>query len=257
MSAAGAALSSLQRGPYGACLQGPGDDELDRAKTERPLLGHGPLKGAMNSLCHGPMFLENPDGTITEAVPSDRPDAIKKPYGGGDAADGDIEGTDGSDDGLATAYQDFECLYCRHERIFLVLLSLQLSLEILYGFVFVVRMEPSIMELRTMYDLQVSHKSAKEVLWALFGAEVVYSLVYYIFVGLAIWTRRPKRFQVFATWSLGGAVFLALLAYVGKFNLPIFFLRLLTYIYARFLQGLTSSLMLLPPPEPLQASPAA
>jgi hypothetical protein len=232
--AGAAALGSLQ---YGAVAQGG--------------LGRGAR--ALGLDAQGPIFLENPDGTITEAVPSACSTEFSKKVNAG----GELEGADNVDDELNTLYQDFECIYVRHERILVLVITLQLLLEILYGVVFVVRMEPSIMEFMAMYDWQVSHTTAMQVLWTLFWVEVAYSSVYYILVGTAIWTRRPKRFHDFAIWSLCGAIGLILLAYVDKFNLPIFFLRLFAYIYARFLQGLTSSLMLLPPMPAEETAPEA
>lgn len=205
----------------------------------------------------GPVFLENPDGTITEAIPSHHKDIGKKRARAAEGdSDRDTEGGGSNSDGLDTdpsIYMEIEALYHRHERIFVFLLMLQFFLEMLYAYVFVARMQTSLVEFGSMYTWQVPRKVAVVLFWNLFAAEVVYSTVYYTLVGLALWSRRPKRFQFFANWALLGAFGLVLLAYASKFNLPIFFLRLLAYIYARFLQGLCSSLLLLPPPDaPLQ-----
>lgn len=97
------------------------------------------------------------------------------------------------------------------------------------------------------------------ILWTTLVVQIVFGLVYYSMAMVAICTKRPKHFQIFAKTCLCGVVGLVLLAYADKFNLPIFFLRLLAYIYARwsletpskalrgrFLQGLTASILLLP-----------
>lgn len=206
----------------------------------------------------GPIFLENPDGTITEAVPSNykapRPPRPGRRQSGQSGQSGVSTDSDGSSGGsvavAANMFQEIDFLYTRHERIFLVLLGTQLFLEALYGVVFVVRMRPSVLELMAMYNWQIEDRAAQIILWAVFSLQATYALVYYLIAGMAMWTKRPKHYQMFAQWCLGGVVGLVLLAYIDKFNLPIFFLRLLAYIYSRFLQGLTASLLLLPPPVP-------
>lgn len=200
-------------------------------------------------LVHGPIFVENPDGSITEAVPSDVKPKIKSERRRDDSlVDGD---SDSSGSGLGTAgismSQEVEFLYSRHERVFMLLLTLQLLLETLYATVFFVRMRRSIWELVAMYSWEISEKTSEMVLWTAFVLQVTYATLYYVMAGMALWTKRPKHYQHFATTCLCGVVGLVLLAYADKFNLPIFFLRLLAYIYSRFLQGLTASILLLPP----------
>eukprot|EP00913_Durusdinium_trenchii_P006837 g6428.t1 len=115
----------------------------------------------------------------------------------------------------------------------MLLLFIQFLLESLYIAVFIVRMRPT--------------EPEQVILWTTLLIQIVFGMVYYTMATLAICTKRPKHFQMFAKTCLCGVVGLVLLAYADKFNLPIFFLRLLAYIYARFLQGLTASILLLPP----------
>merc|ERR1719313_544995 len=103
-----------------------------------------------------------------------------------------------------------------------------------------------------MYQARLDRRAAHTIFWVIFVLQVMYSVAYYVIAGVAMWTKRPKQYRLFANWSLVGIVGLVLLAYVDKFNLLIFFLRLLAYIYARFLQGLTASLLLLPPTNAAQ-----
>jgi len=199
---------------------------------------------------HAPIFLENPDGSITEAIPSDLKLEKPKSRGRSPFADGnDSDGSQGSmSDALAASmYQEVDFLYSRHERVLLLLLFTQFSLEVLYDVVYIVRMDPSVQEFLAMYNWRLDKRAAHTIFWVIFFLQVMYSLAYYSIAGVAMWTKRPKQYRLFANWSLVGIVALVLLAYVDKFNLLIFFLRLLAYIYARFLQGLTASLLLLPP----------
>lgn len=197
-----------------------------------------------------PIFLENPDGAITEAIPLGyKVDKLKS------SRLHDASDSDGSNaDALARSMQqEVDYLYSRHERVLMLLLFTQFCLEVLYDFVFVVRMESSVVEFLAMYNWRIDKRTAEVIFWCIFVAQVTYSVSYFVIAGLAMWTKRPKQYRFFANWSLGGIIALVLLAYVDKFNLLIFFLRLLAYIYARFLQGLTASLLLLPPGPGAQA----
>jgi len=203
---------------------------------------------------HGPIFFENPDGTITEAVPSNEKEARSKAGNRGAAGhrqhlgDADSDGSVNSTEAAAAnVLHEVDFLYLRHERLFLLLLCTQALLDALYTTVFVLRMEMSTVEFMAMYSWQVSEGVARVLLWFVFAFQNIYCIVYYALAAVAIWMKLPKHYQMMANWCLLGIVELVFLAYVDKFNLPIFFLRLLAYIYSRFLQGLTASLMLLPP----------
>eukprot|EP00932_Pfiesteria_piscicida_P017809 SRR837773.4689.p2 GENE.SRR837773.4689~~SRR837773.4689.p2 ORF type:complete len:177 (+),score=58.79 SRR837773.4689:65-532(+) len=154
-------------------------------------------------------------------------------------------------------WQEVDYLYTRHERVLMILLVLQFALEVLYDVVYVIRMKDgsSVLEFMAMYSWRVNPKTAEQLFWVIFVIQVGYSVAYYIIGGMAMWTKRPKQYRLFANFGIAGIVGLVLLAYVDKFNLIIFFLHLLTYIYARFLQGLTASLLLLPPQGQAQQAP--
>lgn len=194
-----------------------------------------------------PIFLENPDGTITEAIPSHFKSEKQKVSR--NRSPNDSNDSDGSmSDALASSmYQEVDFLYSRHERVLLLLLVSQFCFEVLYDIVYIVRMNPSVQEFLAMYNWRVDKRSAVFIFWSLYVSQAFYSVVYYAIAGLALWSKRPKQYRLLANWSLVGIISLVLMAYVDKFNLLIFFLRLLAYIYARFLQGLTASLLLLPP----------
>eukprot|EP00928_Gymnodinium_smaydae_P079428 TRINITY_DN63361_c0_g1_i1.p1 TRINITY_DN63361_c0_g1~~TRINITY_DN63361_c0_g1_i1.p1 ORF type:complete len:228 (-),score=44.19 TRINITY_DN63361_c0_g1_i1:70-753(-) len=195
-----------------------------------------------------PIFLENPDGTITEAIPSTYKEKTKSSRNNADREGGDSDSSGSlSEAAAASMYQEVEFLYSRHERVFMLLLFVQLLFVILYDVVYVMHMQPSVVTLIAMYSYRITPKVAETIFWVVFAIQLVYSSVYYGFACVAVTTKQPKPYQIFANWSLAGVVGLVFLAYVDKFNLLIFFLQLLGYIYARFLQGLTASLLLLPP----------
>lgn len=242
---------------YGSFTEGADKDKDDERGIDAPQLAP-----ARPKIPAGPIFLENPDGTITEAIPSNYSDPKHK--GARRAWDGsqrqtfmneDSDGSSGnlSEGAAANMYQEVDYLYSRHERILMLLLCVQFLLEVLYDIVYILRMRDgtSVVEFMAMYSWRVNPRAAEGLFWAIFGIQVVYTSVYYIIAVLAMWTKRPKQYRLFANYGVAGIVGLVLLAYVDKFNLIIFFLHLLIYIYARFLQGLTASLLLLPPTQQL------
>lgn len=195
----------------------------------------------------GPIFLENPDGTITEAIPSNQKDKCKS-TSNRNSAEGDSDGSNESSEAAAASmYQEVDFLYSRHERVFSILLLTQLMIEADYDFVYIHRMKEDLLVFMEMYNYRIQQKVAEGIFWTIFVVQLIYSVIYFCIAGTAMYTKLPKQYQLFANWSLAGIVGLVFLAYVDKFNLLIFFLRLLAYIYSRFLQGLTASLLLLPP----------
>eukprot|EP00401_Gymnodinium_catenatum_P043756 CAMPEP_0117538482 /NCGR_PEP_ID=MMETSP0784-20121206/42501_1 /TAXON_ID=39447 /ORGANISM="" /LENGTH=228 /DNA_ID=CAMNT_0005335097 /DNA_START=194 /DNA_END=876 /DNA_ORIENTATION=+ len=193
----------------------------------------------------GPIFLENPDGTILEATPStfDK----KKARGYGPNGDTESDTTSQSENVAATMYEEVDFLFSRHECVFWLLLFVLLVLETLYSIVFVLHMKQAVEEFSLMYGYRGRKKAVESVYWCIFAFHLTYSITFYAVACMALYTKHPKYYQKFATWALAGIVAMVFLAYFDEFNLLIFFLRLLAYIYARFLQGLSSSLLLLPP----------
>lgn len=207
------------------------------------------------SQADGPIFLENPDGTITEAVPwnykaakgKDRNSDHRRRQQALTGEDSDVSST--SENAATTMYQDVEYLYCQHQWVLMLLLAVQFVATMIYNFVYVYRMRDgsSPREFMEMYAWN-NRIFAEHMLWFVFLAQAGFTVSYYAVAATALWTRQPKRYRMLANFGVAGILGLVLLAYVDKFNLIIFFLHLLTYIYAKFLQGLTASLLLLPPP---------
>ncbi|CAK0888077.1 unnamed protein product [Prorocentrum cordatum] len=159
---------------------------------------------ARKAMPTAPIFLENPDGTITEAVPSGFREA--KPKSGRRSrergSDGDSDGSAGSsaEDHAASMYSEVDFLYVRHERVLLFLLVTELLLEVLYNVVYVMRMMDgsSVAELVAMYSFRISTRSAEVLFWVVFAIQLVYSVVYYVVASLAVWTKRPMQYRMFA-----------------------------------------------------------
>lgn len=198
-----------------------------------------------------PIFLENPDGSMLEGVPPGYKDPTppRSPRGLNGQPWVLPVGIDDLDaaNGLTLA-EEVDFIYGRHERLLASLLLVQFLLELAYNFVYVLHSEPSIIEVVTLYRNNISRKTAEVVFWTMFGTQAAYSVGYYSVAIYAIWVKRPHAYRMFANWCLVGIAAQVFLAYINKFNLLVFFLRLLSYIYAKFLQNLSLSLQLLPQP---------
>jgi len=83
--------------------------------------------------------------------------------------------------------------------------------------------------------------------WGAFFIEASFAVIYYCLAGAAVYTGRPKYFEYFARCGVVGVFLEIALAYVNRFNLLIFFMRLLAFMYARVLKGFMVQLLLLPP----------
>lgn len=194
-----------------------------------------------------PIFLENPDGTIAEAIPT-KTENRKCRAAQSANEEGSDAGSSASETPAAVLHHEVETLYWRHERMMMLLLVSQFALEVLFNFVYVSRLGSSVEEFLSIYA--VRQHLAMGVAFAFFRAilvlQIVYSFTFYCLAVIALATKKPDHYRVFVFWSFVGVVFQALLAYIDKFNLLIFSLRILAFIYGRLLQSLATSLQLLP-----------
>lgn len=195
-----------------------------------------------------PIFLENPDGSMLEGVPPGykdptpprSPRGLHQPWVLPVGLD-ELDGANG-----ITLAEEVDFIYGRHERLLGSLLLVQFLLELAYNFVYVLHSEPSIIEVVTLYRNNITRRTAEVIFWTMFGTQAAYAVGYYCVACYALWVKRPHAYRAFANWCLVGIAAQVFLAYINKFNLLVFFLRLLSYIYAKFLQNLSLSLQLLP-----------
>jgi len=197
-----------------------------------------------------PIFLENPDGTMLEGCPPGYKDPEpprsprsmnRQPF--------DFQGLDDLDGANAlTLAEEIDFIYGRHERLLGSMLLAQFLLELAYNFVYIMHSEPSITEVVQIYQGNITRRTAEIVFWTMFGTQAAYAVGYYCVACYALWVKRPHAYLAFANWCLVGIAAQVFLAYINKFNLLIFFLRLLSYIYAKFLESLSLSFQLLPQP---------
>jgi len=154
-------------------------------------------------------------------------------------------------DGIALAWADdgliaeFEIIFMRHEKLFLALLIMEFAVEAVFNCMYVYYAKYAVHEVAHVYQSLSMH-----TLWMIVGVmwfgELSYCAVYYSMGFLAVWATKPYYYQWFASIALVGIFGQVLLAYMNKFNILVFFLRLLSYIYAKFLRNLLQSMSLLP-----------
>lgn len=175
----------------------------------------------------------NPDGTLSQGVPEGHKEQTPP-------TTPRLEGMSGAD-----LSAEFEQVFARHERLFLSLLLMEFATEVSFNIMYCYYAEYSIREVAlvyhslTLYNLWV-------IFWTLFAMEVGYMMIYYTLGAMAIWRGKPKLYHSFSIVALAGILGQVLLAYMNKFNLLIFFLRLMAYVYSKFLRNLLQSILLLP-----------
>jgi len=206
------------------------------------------LQGVLQSI---PIFLKNPDGSMAEGVPPGYTDFIPtegapKPYG----FMGDRFSQTLDEEQLR---EEVSYLGNRHMQLFGLLVTFQFLVEVTFEAMYVSQEEMALKEQHYMYA-NASLGTLKVVFWTTFGIEICFGAVYYCIAGMALFSSRPKHFEFFARCGMIGVFLEIALAYVNRFNLLIFFMRLLAFMYARVLKGFMVQLLLLPAPRPAEST---
>eukprot|EP00747_Dinoflagellata_sp_TGD_P166696 gnl/TRDRNA2_/TRDRNA2_189893_c0_seq1.p1 gnl/TRDRNA2_/TRDRNA2_189893_c0~~gnl/TRDRNA2_/TRDRNA2_189893_c0_seq1.p1 ORF type:complete len:234 (+),score=41.42 gnl/TRDRNA2_/TRDRNA2_189893_c0_seq1:166-867(+) len=186
------------------------------------------------------VFLENPDGSLLYGAPPGAkeptpPHTPREPW----------EYSLGVDSSMSA---EFEQIYQKHEKLFTVMILMELVTEVTFTAFYVHYARYSINEVGHTYR-HLSRSLITCMYWIMVVAEVTYLITYYVLASVAIWRSRPRIYRWFANAALVGLIAQVSLAYMNKFNLLVFFLRLMSYIYAKFLRNLLQSMMLLPRAE--------
>ena len=140
--------------------------------------------------------------------------------------------------------EELSYLYTRHEKLFIGLVCAQFLMELAFSALYVMHSNISIAELEVVYGAE-KKDSLTIMFWVLFGIEVSFACAYYTVAVVCIYEHKASYYKVFATMCLVGILGQVMLAYINKFNLLIFFLRLLSYIYSKFLKSLTTNMQLI------------
>ncbi|EWS72955.1 transmembrane protein, putative (macronuclear) [Tetrahymena thermophila SB210] len=136
-------------------------------------------------------------------------------------------------------------LYIRHNICFLLFLIVQLIVEGVFQYLTYKFREKTIKELQVVYDkLEVSQ--IESIFLFLFYTNILYLSVYYLIGFLASLKKSYNLLYYFSIISIVGLSLEIILSYINEFNIMIFFLRVIAYVYSKFLSHLLLQLLLLP-----------
>lgn len=201
--------------------------EKDDALKDAPEVS---FNGAASKLLTGPVFVQHPDGSLSEGVPPGYSEPTPPQTPRSHVAEAS-----------AAVNADIVRVLARHELLFLALLLLQLIVECAFEMMHIRYHEEAIFELSLIYP-SLSTGVIKVLYWLACVGELVYCLIYFGLGVIAACRSKPRYYQRFSTVALIGTLGQLPLAYLNRFNLLIFFLRFIAYAYARFhwnlLQGI-------------------
>merc|ERR1719330_1647439 len=121
----------------------------------------------------------------------------------------------------------------RHEAMFLLLLVVELIVECVFEVLHMQYREDAIVELALIYT-SLSIPVLRLLYWLAFVGESVFAGSFFALGVLAACKGKIRFYQTFSTVALAGTLGQLPLAYLNRFNLLIFFLRFISYAYARF-----------------------
>lgn len=186
-----------------------------------------------------PILVENPDGSMSEGVPPGYKEKTppRSPRGLAEGLWGEVDAM-----GIE---EELQMLHSRHQKLFVSLLLLQFVTEVSFDVIYIFRRKHALQEVEAIYP-HADPQHLMAALWTLFVCEVLFGVVYYSLGAVALYTNKPRHYKYFAGCCLIGILGQVLMAYMNKFNLVIFFMRLLTYIYSKFLRSIALHMQLLP-----------
>lgn len=175
----------------------------------------------------GPIFVQNPDGSFAQANPPGFMEATPP-----DTPRATMMGPNAS-----RVRNDVVKVLAKHECVFLSLLMAHLVASLCFGWIQIKYQSDSLVELGMIYP-GVSAQTLSFLFWVATSADASYSCAFF-FLGLACaFLGRAGVYARYATVAVIGTLAELPLAYLNRFNLLIFFLRFLSYAYARFLCNL-------------------
>mmetsp|Transcript_6373 Transcript_6373/g.15765 ORF Transcript_6373/g.15765 Transcript_6373/m.15765 type:complete len:201 (+) Transcript_6373:242-844(+) len=174
----------------------------------------------------GPVFVENPDGSLVQGVPPGYQE-ITPPS---------TPRREAFDPSLPLSADVIQAL-ARHELLFLALLLLQLVVEVMFETMHITYREDAIFELSLIY-LSVPPPVLRTLYWFAIFAECLYTGAFLTLGVMAAFRGKPKLYQRFSAVALVGTLGQLPLAYLNRFNLLIFFLRFISYAYGCFQRNL-------------------
>jgi len=179
-----------------------------------------------------PVFIENPDGSIFQGIPL----GYKEPTPPSTPAHRLL-------DPSSPLQAEVVKVLAKHELLFLLLLVTELVVECAFEVLHMQGQEDAILELSLVYP-SLSLPVLKVLYWLAFAGESVFAGAFFTLGVTAACRSQIRLYQRFATVALAGTLGQLPLAYLNRFNLLVFFLRFISYAYARFQWNLLYSINL-------------
>jgi hypothetical protein len=189
------------------------------------------------------IIISKPDGAFAQGIPTDY---VSEASSMRDTVN-EVEMVALLDDQTVDEVVD---IYIKHRNTFLTLLTVQLIVELVFTVLEVYFYKSAIQDVRPMqvdgvYGF-VGKDNVKFVFWGMFLGFLVLSCIYYPLGYISLATKRLNWLQAFSYCAVVGVIAQMVSAYMHKFNLLIFFFRLIMYVYSRFLISLMIGILLLP-----------
>uniref|UniRef100_A0A0G4GKE4 Uncharacterized protein n=1 Tax=Chromera velia CCMP2878 TaxID=1169474 RepID=A0A0G4GKE4_9ALVE len=190
-----------------------------------------------------PVFLRNPDGSMAEGVPPGYKDKTPPRTPRRTYSFDTFPWLEDVDPSMVT--EEMTEVYQRHERLFVTLLMLELVVEAAFNSLYIFYAQYSVREVAMVYH-NLTPQSLWNIFYISFALEMVFLVAYYASGFAAVVFHKPQYLKMFSGVALFGILGQVILAYMNKFNLLVFFLRLMAYIYSKFLKNLLTTMQLLP-----------
>eukprot|EP00437_Effrenium_voratum_P021635 CAMPEP_0181410870 /NCGR_PEP_ID=MMETSP1110-20121109/7567_1 /TAXON_ID=174948 /ORGANISM="Symbiodinium sp., Strain CCMP421" /LENGTH=198 /DNA_ID=CAMNT_0023533441 /DNA_START=149 /DNA_END=745 /DNA_ORIENTATION=- len=174
----------------------------------------------------GPVFVQNPDGSIVQGVPP----GFHEPTPPGTPRLG-------ADMNFNSLSADIVRVLARHEALFLSLMVMHLVVVCSFQYIELQYKDDAVMELTLIYP-DLTENTIRSLHWLAFVGEASYSIAFFGLGMVCACVAKPVLYARFAVVALIGTLGQLPMAYLNRFNLLIFFLRFLSYAYARFLCNL-------------------
>jgi hypothetical protein len=176
-----------------------------------------------------PLVFENPDGSLTHALPTGK--RYKKAVPGTPPGDRLAQEWMAWDPELLT---QISRLYGKHERIFLVLIFLQFLLENSFNALLIKHRTSTVHEILRTYPF-MPVETGQVVFLVTIALAFGFAVAYYILATVAVWERKSRCMKIFSETAMIGILGQVMFAYINRFNLILFFLRFIVFAHSRFL----------------------
>mmetsp|Transcript_57732 Transcript_57732/g.154242 ORF Transcript_57732/g.154242 Transcript_57732/m.154242 type:complete len:217 (+) Transcript_57732:108-758(+) len=200
-------------------------------------------KGLLSMWCRSdtPVVVRNPDGSMATGVPPD----YKEPQPPRHTPQSEL-GRVLLGAGLGEAADDPSEIYDKHSALFMGLLLAQVFVELTFDAMYVAYRETVVKEVHAVYPM-VPTERLWRVFWGILTWEASYGFLYYSLGIIVVYAAKPVAFDAFSVCSFVGITGQVVLAYLNKFNLILFVLKLIAFLHCRFLREISEIMRLAVP----------